>query len=449
MGKPVDGARLQRAEGGTVKATTADSLGPLLTALLGDPLPLQIRFWDGSSVGPSDSKATVDVRSPRALRRILYAPGELGAARAYVAGELDVDGDIWSALATRDHLSAPGQPLRVTLGPRTRLSLIGAAARTGVLGPPLAPPKEEARLRGGRHSKARDAEAIAHHYDISNDFYRLVLGETMTYSCAYFPSPDTSLDEAQRAKYDLICRKLSLGPGMRLLDIGCGWGGMVMHAAQHYGVEAVGVTISQRQASLAAERVAGAGLSSRVEIRRQDYRDVDDGPYDAISSIGMFEHVGVSMLSRYFGAVHGLLRAGGRLLNHGISRPGNRSSSIGPKSFITRYVFPDGELHEVGAVVSAIQGAGLEVRDLESLREHYARTLRSWVANLEANWESAVRLVGANRARIWRLYMAGSAVNFAANRTNIHQILAVRTADDGYSGMPATREELLGRSSAG
>lgn len=424
--------------------TMAQSLSPIVTGVLGERPTVQIRFWDDSFLGPEDSKATLVVRSPRALRRMLYSPGELGLARAYVVGELEVEGDIWSALAVRDELSDPNTPVRVKLGAGTRLSLLRVAAGAGVLGPPLAPPAEEARLRGGRHSKARDAAAIAHHYDISNDFYRLVLGETMTYSCAYFPTPETSLDEAQRAKYDLICRKLSLGPGMRLLDIGCGWGGMVIHAAQHYGVDAVGVTISERQAALAAERVASAGLSSRVQIRREDYRDIADGPYDAISSIGMFEHVGVSMLARYFGATYRLLRPGGRLLNHGISRPGNQEAALDADSFIARYVFPDGELHEVGTVVSTIQSQAFEVRDVESLREHYARTLRCWVANLENNWESAVQLVGANRARIWRLYMAGSAVNFAANRTNIHQVLAVKTAGDGDSGMPLSRAKLLG-----
>jgi cyclopropane-fatty-acyl-phospholipid synthase len=314
------------------------------------------------------------------------------------------------------------------------------AKRLGVLGPPLPPPPEEARLRGRRHSKERDAAAVAHHYDVSNEFYRLVLGETMTYSCAYFTEDGTSLDDAQRAKYDLVCRKLGLQPGMRLLDVGCGWGGMAMHAAEHYGVRAVGVTLSRHQHDLASKRVAEAGLAEHVEIRFQDYRDVDDGPYDAVSSIGMFEHVGLARLRDYFDVLFKLLPPTGRLLNHAISRPWGRSR-FDRHSFIERYVFPDGELHEVGSVVSAMQQQGFEVRDVHSLREHYAKTLRHWVANLEARWDEAVALAGAPRARVWRLYMAGSAVNFEEARTNVHQVLAVKPGPQGDSGMPLTRAD--------
>jgi cyclopropane-fatty-acyl-phospholipid synthase len=270
----------------------------------------------------------------------------------------------------------------------------------------------------------------------------LLLGETMTYSCAYFSSPEATLDQAQTAKYDLICRKLGLRPGMRLLDVGCGWGGMVMHAAEHFGVDAVGVTISRQQADLAAKRVADAGLADRAEIRLQDYRDLGSERFDAISSIGMFEHVGLSELRHYFAVLHGLLVPEGRLLNHGISRlPG--PAGFGKRSFITRYVFPDGELHEVGSVITAMQSEGFEVRDVEALREHYARTLRTWVSNLEANWDEAVSLAGAARVRIWRLYLAGSAAGFEGGRINLHQVLAVSPDGDGGSGMPATRASFL------
>jgi cyclopropane-fatty-acyl-phospholipid synthase len=314
-----------------------------------------------------------------------------------------------------------------------------------VIGRPLPPPPQEAQLRGRRHSKSRDSAAISHHYDLSNDFYRLVLGPTITYSCAYFPEEDATLEEAQRNKYDVICRKLGLQPGMRLLDVGCGWGGMVLHAAEEYGVDAVGVTLSERQAELATQRVEDAGLRGRVEIRVQDYRDVADGPFDAISSIGMFEHVGRDKLAEYFACLHKLLAPGGRLLNHGISRPGNEGAGARAKfdrnGFIERYVFPDGELHEVGTVVSLMQER-FEVRDVESLREHYARTLRHWVTNLEANWDRAVELVGPS-ARIWRLYMAGSALNFEAGRTSIHQVLAVKPDATGASRMPLTRARLM------
>jgi cyclopropane-fatty-acyl-phospholipid synthase len=419
-------------------------LEPMVKAFVGPNPPVTIRFWDGSTLGPDRAQATLTIRSPRALRRILYAPGELGAARAYVAGELDLDGDVYAALGLRDTMAARGRDNadKVGLGRRGWLDLLRAAGTSGAFGPPPPPPPEEARLRGRRHSKARDAAAISHHYDVSNDFYRLVLGDTMTYSCAHFETPSASLEDAQRSKHDLVCQKLGLRPGARLLDVGCGWGTMAMHAARHYGAQAVGITNSERQAVLAAQRVIDAGLGSKVEIRQQDYRDVDDGPYDAISSIGMFEHVGLSRLAEYLGDLYRLLRPEGRLLNHGISRPG--PSGLARTSFINRYVFPDGELHEVGTVVSAAHAQHFEVRDVESLREHYARTLRKWVANLESGWDRAVGLVGASRARVWRLYMAGSALNFEAARTSIHQVLAVKGGPGGESGMPLTRAELLG-----
>ena len=305
------------------------------------------------------------------------------------------------------------------------------------------PPPEEAHLHGLRHSKARDARAIAHHYDVSNDFYQIVLGPSMTYSCAVWPSPDVGLEAAQANKHELVSIKLGLEPGMRLLDVGCGWGGMVLHAAAQHGVRAVGITISERQADLARKRVADAGLTDLVEIRLQDYRDVDDGPYDAVSSIGMFEHVGLKQLHAYFGQLLDLLRPEGRLLNHAIGRPARRrdrapvhvpAAPWQKRTFIGRFVFPDGELHEVGTIVSAMQQDGFEVRHLESLREHYGLTLRAWVANLEGQWDEAVGLASEGRARVWRLYMAASAVGFEAGRIQVHQVLAVKAAG-GSSGL--------------
>jgi cyclopropane-fatty-acyl-phospholipid synthase len=269
-----------------------------------------------------------------------------------------------------------------------------------------------------------------------------VLGDTMTYSCAYFADEVMTLDEAQDAKHELVSRKLGLQRGMRLLDVGCGWGGMALHAARVHGIDVVGITLSQPQADLASKRVADAGLAGHVEIRVQDYRDVSDGPFDAISSIGMFEHVGLAQLERYFGSLRSLLRDGGRLLNHAISRPAGRPG-FDRGSFVNRYVFPDGELQEVGSVVSAMQRLGLEVRDVESLREHYARTLRAWVANLERGWDEAVKLVGVARSKIWRLYMAGSAMSFDAGRINVHQVLGVKQDRHGGSGMPPTRSSFL------
>jgi cyclopropane-fatty-acyl-phospholipid synthase len=261
------------------------------------------------------------------------------------------------------------------------------------------------------------------------------LGPSLTYSCALFAEPTLTLEEAQAAKHELICAKLGLEPGMRLLDVGCGWGGMLLHAAEHHGVSAVGVTLSAPQAELARQRVSEAGLAGRVDVRLADYRDLEGESFDAISSIGMFEHVGLSQLQAYFDRLFGLLRPGGRLLNHGISRP-HRERPVRPrKSFVYRYVFPDGELHEVGTVVSAAQRAGFEARHLESLREHYALTLRAWVRNLEQRWDEAVAAAGVARARIWRLYMAGSALGFEAGRIQVHQLLAV-PAQDGQSGLP-------------
>jgi cyclopropane-fatty-acyl-phospholipid synthase len=405
-----------------------------LEAVLGPDLPIAVRAYDGSRLGPADAPATLLVRSPDVFRRLVTAPGELGLGRACVSGELDVEGDLYAALAAlRDRI-----PDLRAFGARQWaevLRLAGSSlARTALR--PLPVPPEEARLGGIRHSRERDAAAIAHHYDVSNAFYRIVLGPSMTYSCAVWERPDVTLEDAQAEKYELVCRKLGLELGMRLLDVGCGWGGMVLHAAASRGVRAVGVTLSRRQAEWAEKAVAEAGLADRVEIRYQDYRDVRDGPFDAISSIGMFEHVGLTQLGVYFGGLARLLRPGGRLLNHGISRPPNAGRTrFRRNGFIDRYVFPDGELHEVGSVVSTIQRSGLEVRHLESLREHYALTLRAWVRNLESSWDDAVAEVGSGRARVWRLYMAASALNFEAGRTQVHQVLAVRL-EGGRSGMP-------------
>ena len=372
----------------------------------------------------------VVLRSPEALRRIVTAPGELGFARAYVAGDLDIEGDVYEALKLLERRRALSRILPELLPIALDLGI--DALR------PLPPPPEEARLRGRRHSKARDAAAIAHHYDVSNGFYRLVLGPSLTYSCAVFADPAATLEEAQEAKHELVARKLGLGEGMRLLDVGCGWGSMLVHAAERHGVSGVGITNSRRQAELARERVRAAGLGDRIEIHLADYRDVSDGPYDAVSSIGMVEHVGHAQLELYLARLHALLRPEGRLLIQGIGRPPRRRRLLPRRTFVNRYVFPDGDLQEVGTVVSRMQAAGLELRHVESLREHYALTLRHWVGNLESSWDEAVAEVGIARARIWRLYMAGSALGFEAGRLQVHQLLAVRS-DRGASGMPVRR----------
>jgi cyclopropane-fatty-acyl-phospholipid synthase len=411
------------------------SVADLLSDILGSDVPVAFEAYDGSRFGPADARTTIVVRSRDALRRIVTAPNELGFGRAYVAGELEVDGDIFDVIAVANYIE------ELSLGPKQIAAAVQLVGLSGLK--PLPPPPEEARLRGRRHSRARDAAAISHHYDVSNSFYLMVLGSSLTYSCAVWTDDTTTLEQAQANKHELICRKLDLQPGMRLLDIGCGWGAMLLHAAEHHGVRAVGVTLSEPQADLARKRVAERGLADLVEVRFGDYRDVTDGPYDAISSIGMFEHVGLSELGGYFRRCRRLLAAGGRLLNHGISRPAHTGRMthrrFAPRmlgyNFTDRYVFPDGELHEVGDVVSAIQNAGFEARHLESLREHYALTLRCWVRNLEANWDAAVAEVGVGRARVWRLYMAAAAVGFEQDANQVHQVLATATTD-GDSGMP-------------
>ncbi len=416
--------------------SAADALAPLLKALVGATVPVRFQFWDGSSVGPADGLGTLEIRSPDALRRIMWAPGELGVARAFVTGDITVDGDLYGLLRVL-HQASPGD-LRY-VGLRSVPTAIRAARRLGALGPPLPVPPEECRPSGRLHSKRRDAEVISHHYDVGNSFYRLVLGPSMTYSCARFVTPESTLEDAQAAKYELICRKLGLdkAPGSRLLDVGCGWGSMAMHAARHHQARVVGVALSRQQVDEARRRVEAAGLDGQVEIRMQDYRDLHGEQFDAISSIGMFEHVGTSRMGRYFETLRGLLVPTGRLLNHAISTPGG--SKLGPRSFVGRYVFPDGELLDVAEVIRAMQEHGFEVRDVESLREHYSRTLHHWVANLEGSWDEAVSLVGLGRANIWRLYMAASANGFDDGGLAIHQVLGVVPDADGTSGMPRTR----------
>ena len=393
-------------------------------------IPLRLRAWDGSEAGPEDAPV-LEFRSRRALRRILWSPGQLGLSRAYVAGEIDAPGDVFAsfaALSSTGKFAEPGPfpPLTV----REKWTLLKTALRVGAIGPHPAPPPEESKVHrhGGRHSKSRDAAAISHHYDVGNDFYALVLGPSMVYSCAVWsdhshgPEVPDSLEAAQEAKIDLVCRKLGLRPGMRVLDVGCGWGSFALHAAQRYGVDVVGVTLSNEQAGLARKRVADAGLTDRVDIRVQDYRDVDDGPFDAISSIGMSEHVGSEQISRYVSQLHGLLRPSGRLLNHAISWNAGPTSPD-PDSFIPRYVFPDGEMLSLAAMISALEAGGFEVLDVEALRRHYALTLRAWVRNLEEHWDEAVSATSPGRARVWRLYMAASALGFESGLTGVNQVL--------------------------
>lgn len=424
--------------------TVADTVAPLVRAVLGEQVLVGIECWDGSRSGPSDSPWRVRIVNRRGLRRLMWAPNDLGFARAYVSGDIDIEGDLMAGLDALEQVSDPSRGPGVRIDGDTKKALVKAALRLGIVGPPPKPPAEEMKPRSGhRHDKDRDAAAISHHYDVGNDFYQLVLGESMTYSCAYWAQQSEDLSAAQYAKCDLVARKLGLTAGMRVLDVGCGWGTFALHAARHYGAEVVGVTLSREQADYARKRMIDAGVDDLVEIRVQDYRDVTDGPYDAISSIGMAEHVGDAMLSTYSADLFALLRPQGRLLNHAISRRPGTSATISKTSFIDRYVFPDGEILPLATMTSALEGAGFEVRDVEALREHYALTLRAWVRNLEANWDEAVAHSSAGRARVWRLYMAGAALAFAGNRLGINQVLAVKCTERGHSGMPGTRDELL------
>jgi len=406
----------------------APRLAEALGIVLGTKnIPVRLRAWDGSEAGPADAPLVV-FHSRRAVRRILWSPGQLGLGRAYVAGDLEAPGDIFAsfaALSSAGKFAEPGPFRRPTA--RELWTLATAAVRLGALGTNPAPPPEEARMaRTGRlHSRNRDAAAISHHYDVGNRFYALVLGPTLVYSCAVWENPDTGLDAAQEAKLDLVCRKLGLQRGTRVLDVGCGWGSFALHAARRYGADVVGVTLSAEQAELARSRVEQAGLSDRVEIRVQDYRDVSDGPYDAISSIGMSEHVGHEQIGHYVSRLYGLLRPGGRLLNHAISWNAGPTRPD-PNSFIPRYVFPDGEMLSLTAMIGALEEGGLEVLDVEALRQHYALTLRAWVRNLETHWDEAVEASSLGRARVWRLYMAASALGFEAGITGVNQVLVQR-----------------------
>jgi len=413
------------------------AIAEALQAVLPEGLPFRFSAYDGSTAGPLDAGICMHLANERGLSYLLTAPGDLGMARAYVSGDLVIEGvhpgDPYPLLRmmsdeVRFRRPAPAEALRVVAG-------LGWGHRK----PPPPPPQEHLpRLRrtleGLRHSRGRDAAAIHHHYDVSNRFYEMVLGPSMTYTCAVFPTPDATLEEAQYEKYDLIARKLGLRAGMRLLDVGCGWGGMVRHAAKEYGVRAVGVTLSEQQARWGAAAIARDGLGDLAEVRHSDYRDVPEDGFDAISSIGLTEHIGMRNYPAYFTFLRDRLRPGGRLLNHCITRPDNHPRETGP--FIDRYVFPDGELTGSGRIVTEIQDSGLEVRHEENLREHYALTLAGWCRNLVAHWDDCVAELGVGTAKVWGLYMAGCRLGFERNDVQLHQVLAVRVRADGDAGFP-------------
>nr|WP_245572397.1 class I SAM-dependent methyltransferase [Actinokineospora enzanensis] len=402
---------------------------------------MRLRAWDGSEAGPATGPVAV-VRTRRALRRLLWDPNELGLARAYVSGDLDVEGDLAEALARFWALTRSGRIGRPTV--RDKVGLVGNALRLGIVGPRPAPPGEEARLSGAKHTKVRDRAAIAHHYDMSNDFYASVLEPNMAYSCGYWTSdaPDYTVEDAQRDKLELVCVKLGLRPGMRMLDVGCGWGSLALHAARHHDVHVTGITLSQQQQEFVQARIEREGLGDRVEVRLQDYRDLADEPFDVIGTLEMGEHVGAENYPAYAATLFRMLKPQGRLLLQQMSRG---AVAQGGGAFIETYIAPDMNMRPVGQTVDMLESAGLEVRDVEALREHYVWTCRAWGETVERNWGELVALAGEQTARVWRLYLAGSALAFAENRIGVHQVLAVRPTAEGLSGLPRTRAELLAR----
>jgi len=418
--------------------TTRLTIAGVLETVMPDGISFRLEAYDGSRTGQFDAPVTIRLLNERGLAYLVTAPGELGFARAYIAGDLDVVG------------SHPANPyealgfLREWLGfrrpPLAEIPQLLRSIGLSHLRRPTPPPEEylprwRRIVEGLSHSRVRDSEAIQHHYDVSNRFYEYVLGPSMTYSCAVFPRPDATLEEAQVEKVDLVARKLDLQPGQRLLDIGCGWGAMVRHAARHYGVHATGVTLSPNQAHWARQKIEEDGLGGRVDIVLADYRDLDDDGFDAVCSIGMSEHVGTRNLPAYFRSLRARLRPGGRLLNHCISRAdGSMSPHAG--AFLDRYVFPDGELPPLGTIVTAAHDVGLEVRHVESLREHYPLTLEAWGANLQRHWDDVLNEVSLGTAKVWGLYMAGSRLAFEHNEIGVNQVLAVNPGPDGDAHMP-------------
>ncbi|GAA2476146.1 SAM-dependent methyltransferase [Winogradskya humida] len=400
----------------------APKLASLIAGVAGGSLPVRLRAWDGSEAGPATGPTLV-IRDRQALRRLLWSPNELGIAQAYIAGEIDVEGDLRDGLRQVWQHARSNSLAGFSLTWADRLRALRTVLSLGVLGSRPAAPEIEARIDGSLHSRERDRAAIAYHYDLSNRFYQLILDARMAYSCAYWTSdePGYGLAEAQTDKLDLICQKLGLEPGMRLLDIGCGWGALALHAARNYGVRVTGVTLSAQQREFVLERVGDLP----VEIRLQDYRDVTDGPYDAISTIEMGEHVGEDQYPVFAAQLHNLVRPGGKVLVQQMSRGAN---APGGGAFIESYVAPDMHMRPLGRTIDLLAGSGLEVRGVQALREHYVRTVDAWHATLESRWSEAVALVGEPMARVWRLYLVGGALAFEEGRMGVDQILLQRNS---------------------
>lgn len=392
-----------------------------------------VRLWDGTHWQPAGlpPKFTLELKHPGALRRMFWTPNELSLGEAYIYGDFDITGDIEDCFNLSKYLLERSWRLSEKASLARDLLTLPARHHPG-------PGDRGARLKGPLHSKQRDSQAISYHYNVSNDFYRLWLDEQMVYSCAFFHTADETLEEAQQRKLDYICRKLRLKQGDRLLDIGCGWGGLIMHAVRNYGVDALGITLSRNQADLANERIRSAGLADRCIVRVLDYRDLEeDAPFDKLVSVGMFEHVGEAQLANYFQKALRLLKPGGAFLNHGITESAQRPPQRGP-SFIDRYVFPDGELKPISTSLQIAEEAGFEIRDVESLREHYAMTLRHWVERLQKNRDRAIEMTSTVTYRIWQIYMAGSAYGFETGELNLYQALMIRP-EGKASPLPLTR----------
>jgi cyclopropane-fatty-acyl-phospholipid synthase len=408
------------------RASTPQGAAGLIADLVrthaGLDLPVRLRAWDGSEDGPADGPVLV-ARSPRAFRHILWHPGELGLARAYISGDLDVEGDLTDGLR-RVWASLPAAAGRARPAARATAALaaIRAAARLGLLALPPEPPRCELRVRGRRHSRARDRAVIAGHYDLPAAFYRLILDPSLAYSCAYWDGTAQDLTTAQHAKLELIRRKLALMPGRSLLDMGCGWGSLTLHAARA-GVRVTGVTLSREQGGYVRRRARALGLAeSSADVRIQDYRDPLDGPFDAIASVEMGEHVGAARYPEFCRALYGRLRPGGRLLIQQMSR----ATSRGGGAFIESYIAPDMDMRPVRDTIRLIQAAGFEVTGVEALREHYVRTIRAWLGNFERNLPAVRQILSAEQVRVWRLYLAGGALAFEGGRMGVDQILAVK-----------------------
>ncbi|MEO8828065.1 cyclopropane-fatty-acyl-phospholipid synthase family protein [Lapillicoccus sp.] len=420
----------------------ATKLAAALRPVVGGDLPVRLTAWDGSVAGSLEDPdaPSVTLRTPDALRRILWRPGELGAAQAYVTGELDVEGDLDAALTHVWQVSAARGLTGIRPNPAALAGLLRVVREIGALGAPPGAPDSQAVLRGRLHSHRRDRDAIHHHYDLSNDFYSLILDPHMAYSCGYWRSEDPSytVEDSQRDKLDLVCRKVGLGrEGMRFLDIGCGWGSLSLYAAEHFGAQVTGVTIAAEQKRFIDQRIRERGLQDRVEIRLQDYREIVGGPFDAVASLEMGEHVGQKNYATYVKALRDNVVPGGRVLVQQMSRRG-RFPGGGP--FIESFIAPDMHMRPVGETVGFIEDGGLEVRDVHAMREHYVRTVQAWHETFEANWNTAVSLVGEEVARVWRLYLVGGAMAFRDGRMGVDQILAVRPgAHGGESGQPWVR----------